>query len=87
LDAEAPDALLLDLNDGEADHIEVLRKLRANRLYAGLPTFVLAEERLDTDVRGKLGELFAVVVPREDPVTALDELLGVLFPVADPTGT
>jgi PAS domain S-box-containing protein len=87
LDTEAPDALLLDLADGQSEGIATLEKLRENRLYAGLPTFVLAESSLDEDAQEKLSELFAVVVPREDPVMALDELLGVLFPVAAQTET
>jgi CheY-like chemotaxis protein len=86
VDAEAPDALLLDLQDGPDDRLEVLERLRANRLYAGLPTFVLAEPHLDEPMQEKLRDLFAVVVPRGDPVSALEELLGVLFPIANPTG-
>jgi len=86
VDEEAPDALVLDLSDGPDDRLEVLERLRANRLYAGLPTFVLAEQHLDGPTREKLRDLFAVVVPRGDPVGALDELLGVLFPIADPAG-
>jgi PAS domain S-box-containing protein len=85
VDAEAPDAVILDLGEGRTDRIEVLRRLRGNRLHAGLPTFVLADPTLDEPSREALSELFGVVVSREDPVGSLEEVLGVLFPVADPT--
>jgi CheY-like chemotaxis protein len=86
VDAEAPDAVILDLGEGRTDGIEVLRTLRGNRLHAGLPTFVLADRMLDEASREVLRELFAVMVPREDPVGSLEEVLGVLFPIADPAG-
>jgi PAS domain S-box-containing protein len=86
VDAEAPDAVLLDLGEGRTNRIEALRTLRANRIHAGLPTFALAGGSLDEASRDALRELFAVIVPREDPVGPLEEVLGVLFPVADPTG-
>jgi PAS domain S-box-containing protein len=82
--AEAPDAVLVDLASQGRDGLAVLEKLRANRLFAGLPLFVIADE-LDAGARERLGELFTVVVPREDPVGALEDLLGVLFPIAEPT--
>ena len=87
LDAEAPDALLLDLGGPRISGIQTLERLRLNRLYAGLPTFVLVDDGLDEERLAKLRQLFAVVVPRRDPVGTLDELLGVLFPVAEPTGS
>jgi CheY-like chemotaxis protein len=86
LDAEAPDALVLDLGGGHPVGLQTLERLRGNRLYAGLPTFVLVEPGLDDDSREKLRDLFAVMVPKEGPVAHLEELLGVLFPVTDPTG-
>ncbi len=82
--ADAPDALLLDLGE-RTENLGVVEKLRANRLYQGLPTFVFAGAGLETSVQERLRELFAVVVPREDPVETLEEVLGVLFPVADST--
>jgi CheY-like chemotaxis protein len=82
--AEAPDAVLVDLSD-EGNGIPALEKLRASRPYTGLPVFVIAGDELDERTRLKLAELFAAVVPREDPVGALEELLGVLFPIAEPT--
>jgi PAS domain S-box-containing protein len=86
VDAEAPDAVLFDLGEGRTDRIEVLQRLRSNRIHEGLPTFVLADRTLDEVSREALRDLFAVVVPREDPIGSLEEVLGVLFPVADPTG-
>jgi CheY-like chemotaxis protein len=86
VNAEAPDAVILDLGEGRPDGIEVLRTLRGNRLHAGLPTFVLADRMLDEASREALRELFAVMVPREDPVGSLEEVLGVLFPIADLAG-
>jgi PAS domain S-box-containing protein len=84
VDSEAPDAILLDFGANRRDRIEVLRRLRSNRLHAGLPTFVLADEAIDEPSREALSELSAVVVSREDPVGPLREVLGVLFPVVDP---
>jgi len=82
--AQAPDAILVDLAD-EGSGLTVLTKLRATRPYEGLPLFVIAGEELDEATREKLADLFAVVVPRHDPVGALEELLSVLFPVEEPT--
>ena len=82
LAAEAPDALLLEMSSRE-DTMGFLTKLRANRLYAGLPTFLLADGEAAPGVMEKLSELHVVVVPRAEPVAALDEVLGVLFPLAD----
>jgi PAS domain S-box-containing protein len=84
VDTEAPDALLIDLGGSRVDRIALLQELRTNRLYAGLPTFALVDQSLDGRGRERLRELFAVMVPREDPVRSLEEMLGVLFPVADP---
>ena len=83
LAAEMPDAVLLDHAATDLDVLAVLGKLRMNRLYAGLPAFVLAGGHLTPAARDKLGELHAVIVPREEPVAALGEVLGVLFPIAD----
>jgi PAS domain S-box-containing protein len=82
LAAEAPDALLLEMSPRE-DTMGLLTKLRANRLYAGLPTFLLADPEPTPEMLDKLAELHVVVVPRAEPVAALDEVLGVLFPMAD----
>jgi PAS domain S-box-containing protein len=82
LAAEAPDALLVEMNPRE-DTLGFLTKLRANRLYAGLPTFLLADGEVAPSVLDKMAELHVVVVPRHEPVAALDEVLGVLFPLAD----
>jgi hypothetical protein len=46
---------------------------------------VIAGDDLDERTRLQLAELFAVVVPPDDPVSALEELLGVLFPIEEPT--
>ena len=35
------------------------------------------------EVRDRLQDLMTIIVPRQDPVAALGELLGVLFPVAE----
>jgi PAS domain S-box-containing protein len=80
--AQVPDAVLVDLAD-EGNGLTSLAKLRESRLYRGLPLLVITEDPPDEATREKLAELFAVVVPREDPVAALDELLGVLFPIAE----
>lgn len=79
---EAPDAVLLELS---RDGVAAIEALRAHPIYGGLPVFVLADAALDEATRAKLAELYAVVVPRHDPVSALEELLTVLFPVAEPT--
>jgi hypothetical protein len=83
VDAEAPDAIVLDLGTDPARGIADVQGLRENRLYVGLPTFVLAGADLADQDREKLGGLLAVVVPREGAVPALDEVLGVLFPSGD----
>jgi PAS domain S-box-containing protein len=80
--AEAPDAVLLELDQNGVAAVEALR---ANRSYAGLPVFVLADEPVEERTRAKLVDLLAVVVPRHDPVGALEDLLGVLFPMAEST--
>jgi hypothetical protein len=82
--AEAPDAVLVALSD-EGNGVAALQKLRASRPYTGLPVFVIAGDDLDERTRLQLAELFAVVVPPDDPVSALEELLGVLFPIEEPT--
>ena len=84
---EAPDAVLLDLANPGIDAARFLGKLRLNRLYAGLPTFVVTDGEVSEELRDKLAELHAVIVPREEPVAALDDVLGVLFPVADRAGS
>jgi len=83
LAAEAPDAVLLDLAANGLDGLELLAEIRRNRLYAGLPAFTVTSGEIALDVRERLSELHAVIVPREEPIAALDEVLGVLFPIAD----
>jgi CheY-like chemotaxis protein len=83
LDAQAPDAVILDLSPHGSVTMETLERIRENRLYTGLPTFVLADHDLSTRARDQLQDLMTIMVPRQDPVAALDELLGVLFPVAE----
>jgi len=83
LAAEAPDAVLLDSRTRGIQTLDFLSKLRGNRLYAGLPTFLVTDPDLQPDMLTKLAELQAILVSREDPVGALDEVLGVLFPMAD----
>ncbi|HET9947294.1 MAG TPA: PAS domain S-box protein [Longimicrobiales bacterium] len=80
---ESPDAVVFDLARDGAGVIEALEKLRADRIYAGLPTFALAAKELCQADRDHLHRLSTIVVSRDDPVGALDELLGVLFPVAE----
>lgn len=83
LNAEAPDAVVLELaGDGETT-LAAVEKMRGSRLYAGLPVFVLVPPALPQSTRARLRDLAAVVVPRDEPVEALEDLLGVLFPVAD----
>jgi hypothetical protein len=62
-----------------------LVRIRENRLYTGLPTFVLTDHDLSIEARDQLQDLMTIVVPRQDPVAALEELLGVLFPMAEAT--
>jgi CheY-like chemotaxis protein len=83
LDAEAPDAVILDLSPHGSVTVDTLARIRENRLYTGLPTFVLADHDLSTQARDQLQDLMTIVVPRQDPVAALEELLGVLFPMAE----
>jgi PAS domain S-box-containing protein len=83
LDAEAPDAVILDLFPHGSVTMDTLARIRENRLYTGLPTFVLTDHDLSTQARDQLQDLMTIVVPRQDPVAALEELLGVLFPMAE----
>ncbi len=83
MNAEAPDAIVLELAGDGKKTLAAVEKVRANRLYAGLPVFVLAPHTLPEAARARLRDLAAVVVPRDEPVEALEDLLGVLFPVAD----
>jgi PAS domain S-box-containing protein len=82
LGAELPDALLLDLAPNGSVTMEVLAKIRENRLYAGMPTFVLADDALAIGERDHLQDLMTIVVSRSDPAGALEDLLGALFPMA-----
>jgi CheY-like chemotaxis protein len=82
LGAELPDAVLLDIAPSRQATLDVLQKIRANRLFAGIPTFVLAEDDLPDAERDQLQDLMTIVVSRADPVAALDDLLGALFPAA-----
>jgi CheY-like chemotaxis protein len=83
LDAEAPDAVILDLAPHGSVTMDTLTRIRENRLYTGLPTFVLTDHDLPMASREQLQDLMTIVVPRQDPVGALEELLGVLFPMAE----
>ena len=83
LATEAPDAVLVDMNARGIDALDFLGKLRANRLYVGLPTFLVSDGVLTPEMQDKLSALHAILVPREDPVAALDQVLGVLFPSVD----
>jgi PAS domain S-box-containing protein len=82
LGAELPDALLLDIEPHGPVRMDMLASIRANRLYAGVPTFVLADDDLDEQAREELQDLMTIVVSRSDPAGALDDLLGALFPTA-----
>jgi hypothetical protein len=82
LDGQAPDAVILDLAPDGPVSMETLAEIRDNRLYTGLPTFVLIDDP-SPEVRDRLQDLMTITVPRRDPVAALDELLGLLFPVAE----
>jgi CheY-like chemotaxis protein len=82
LDAEAPDAVILDLVPHGTVSMDELAHIRENRLYTGLPVFVLTDGDLVPETRDRLQDLMSIVVPREDPVGSLEELLGVLFPLA-----
>jgi PAS domain S-box-containing protein len=81
LDAHSPDAVILDLVPHGPVSMEDLAQIRDNRLYTGLPTFVLTDHDLSAEARDRLQDLMTIVVPREQPVAALEELLGVLFPM------
>ena len=83
LAAEAPDAVVLDLAPHGPVTMEILAKIRENRVHAGLPTFVLADDDISDEERDRLQDLMTIVVSRTDPAGALDELLGALFPVAE----
>jgi PAS domain S-box-containing protein len=83
LDAEAPDAVILDLSPHGSVTMETLARIRENRLYTGLPTFVLTDTDLSAQTRDQLQDFMTIVVPRQDPVAALEELLGVLFPMVE----
>jgi hypothetical protein len=48
-----------------------------------MPIFAVTEDEPTQQTLDRLAELHAVVVPRAAPVAALDEVLGVLFPIAD----
>jgi CheY-like chemotaxis protein len=80
---EAPDAVVLDLATPDVDGLDLLGKLRMSRLYGGLPLFAVTDEGLSDEEQKRLSALHAVRVPRSEPVAALDEVLGVLFPVAE----
>jgi signal transduction histidine kinase/DNA-binding response OmpR family regulator len=82
LGMELPDALLLDMAPSNAATMDVLAKIRANRLFEGLPIFVLANDDIALEARDRLQDLMTIVVSRRDPADALDELLGALFPAA-----
>ena len=84
--AEAPDAVVLDMATPGVDGLRVLGALRGSRVYGGLPLFALTREGESAETVEKLRDLHAVVVPRDDPVSDLDELLGVLFPLAGGRG-
>jgi PAS domain S-box-containing protein len=83
LDAQAPDAVILDLVPHGSVGMDVLDRIRENRLYTGLPIFVLMAGDLVPETRERLQDLMTIVVPRQDPVGALEELLGVLFPMTE----
>jgi CheY-like chemotaxis protein len=80
--AELPDAVLLDIAPNRRVTLGILEKIRENRLFAGVPTFVLAEDDIGDAERDQLQDLMTIVVSRTDPVGALDDLLGALFPAA-----
>jgi CheY-like chemotaxis protein len=84
LDAHSPDAAILDLAPHGPVSMEALASIRDNRLYTGLPTFVLVDAELSAEARGRLQDLMTIEVSRDAPVTALEELLGVLFPMPEP---
>jgi len=81
--AEAPDAVVVDLATPDIDGLDLLAKLRMSRPYGGLPLFAITDEGMSDGDRERLNELHAVIVPRSQPVAALDEVLGVLFPSAE----
>ena len=83
--AQAPDAVILDLEPSGPVTMRMLANIRENRLHAGLPTFVLAGDDLLDEERDQLQDLMTIVVSRADPAGALDDLLGALFPVAEAT--
>jgi hypothetical protein len=85
LDAQAPDAVILDLLQHGSVGMDVLGRIRENSLYTGLTIFVLMAGDLVPETRERLQDLMTIVVPRQDPVGALEELLGVLFPMAEAT--
>jgi signal transduction histidine kinase/CheY-like chemotaxis protein len=80
--AELPDAVLLDIAPDRGVTVGILEKIRENRLFAGVPTFVLAEDDIGVAERDQLQDLMTIVVSRADPVGALDDLIGALFPAA-----
>ena len=82
LDGQSPDALILELAPEGPVSMETLASIRDNRLYTGLPTFVLTDGT-SPGVRDRLQDLMTITVPRQEPVAALEELLGVLFPVVE----
>ncbi|MGE0159214.1 MAG: PAS domain S-box protein [Gemmatimonadales bacterium] len=84
IDTHAPDAVILELAPHGRVTLEMLTRIRENRLYTGLPTFVLTDADLSTAARDELQDLMTIVVPRSEPVAALEELLGVLFPIEEP---
>lgn len=81
--SEMPDAVLLDLAPHGPVTMEVLAKIRGNRLFASIPTLVLANDDLPEERRDELQDLMTIVVSRADPAGALEDLLGALFPVAE----
>jgi CheY-like chemotaxis protein len=82
LDGHSPDAVILELAPDGPVSMEALADIRDNRLYTGLPAFVLTDDP-SPEVRDRLQDLMTIMVPRREPVSELEGLLGVLFPVGD----
>jgi CheY-like chemotaxis protein len=77
---EVPDAMLLDATAPSVGAVKLLERIRGDRAHQGLPVVAWTASSMPPQVRTKIEDLATAVVPAEDVLERLPDVLAKIFP-------